>query len=309
MIIDKADILLSTYKGGVFLKELLESIRCQLYKEWHLFVRDDGSVDDTVGVINRFAETVPGKVTFLSDPQGNIGAIRSFEELVKHSQSAYVFFCDQDDIWHPDKIARQLDCMIEAEQKYPGLPVLVCSDLRVIDDNGNELSPSFYQKTKTAIHLAHHSYYLFCRNVAVGCATMVNRKALELSMPFGKNAIMHDWWIASTVSLRGRIEIMSIPTIDYRLHSQNAMGIEQDRGGSLWQSLIRTIFSKEKRKKIVRMNLQIISQSRECCERNGRRFSIVRYFWELFLGLIWWRSIGRIFPAFNRYAWEYRSGQ
>jgi glycosyltransferase involved in cell wall biosynthesis len=95
----KVDILLATYNGGEFLADQLASIERQTFSEWRLIVRDDGSTDNTVLILEEFRECYPDKVLLIEDLEHNLGPGRNFERLLGYSDAPYFFFCDQDDVW------------------------------------------------------------------------------------------------------------------------------------------------------------------------------------------------------------------
>ena len=92
----KVDILLATYNGEEYLSAQIDSLFNQTFKEWRLLVRDDGSTDNTVSIIQSLKLEHPDRVVFIQDDQGNIGPSQSFSVLLAHSSAPYVAFCDQD---------------------------------------------------------------------------------------------------------------------------------------------------------------------------------------------------------------------
>ena len=92
------DILLSTYNGEKYLSELLDSLLNQSYSEWKLWIRDDGSSDSTVRILDHYRRSYPNRINLIQSPAGNIGATKSFEILLRQTLSEYIMFCDQDDI-------------------------------------------------------------------------------------------------------------------------------------------------------------------------------------------------------------------
>ena len=88
-------ILLSSYNGAVYIAEQLDSILSQSYKDIEVLVRDDGSKDDTLYILNAYANKYSNIKIIAAD--GNLGSSRSFLELLSHSTADYVMFCDQDD--------------------------------------------------------------------------------------------------------------------------------------------------------------------------------------------------------------------
>lgn len=137
-------ILLATLNGEDYLKAQLESIAAQTYENWQLVVGDDGSTDDTISIIEEFSEKHPDQVTIIKNdpPQGS--AKDNFISLLRNSYGPYFMFCDQDDVWKPDKIYLTLQKMESLEARYGDkIPILVHSDLSVADSNLEMIAESF----------------------------------------------------------------------------------------------------------------------------------------------------------------------
>ncbi len=220
------DILLSTYNGEKYLNELLDSLLAQTYTNWVLFIRDDGSSDNTISIIDKYCQAYPQKIRKISEKNGvNVGVIHSFELLLKESQSEYIMFCDQDDIWLPHKIEDALEEISSAELQQPNKPIVICSDLYVVDNQLNKISESFWSYCRMNPSLLQKNNELAINNYVTGCTMLFNRKAKQISLPFGKNAVMHDAWIALKVlASNGIIIILEKPEILYRQHQQNKLG-------------------------------------------------------------------------------------
>ncbi len=219
-------ILLSTYNGERYLGALLDSILAQTYQDWNLLIRDDGSSDCTMSVIQDYISK-DSRITLLPSKE-NVGVISSFELLLKSSSAPYLLFCDQDDVWLPKKVDILYSCMLDEERNFPGKPLLVHSDLLVVDADLNIISNSFWEYSN--INIAQHDFnFLGVKNYVTGCAMMINRLAVNCSLPFLPETRMHDAWIALKVLKNGgEIRSLSQPTIMYRQHANNVVGaIEQ----------------------------------------------------------------------------------
>ena len=217
------DILLSTYNGAAFLEELLRSLAAQSFTRWRLLVRDDGSVDETMDILKSFQEKNRGRVFILEDNK-HLGPKKSFEVLLTKSNAETMMFCDQDDVWLPDKIKNTLTKLKELEKDHPGQPVLVFSDLKVVDNDLKIIYPSFWQYIKVKPENSRNIYRLLINNPVVGCTVMINRQAKKAVLPFPEQAVMHDWWMALNVSRKGVTGYLDQPTILYRVHDKNSIG-------------------------------------------------------------------------------------
>ena len=213
-------IVLAVHNGAAYLEEQVESIRAQTHEKWRLWIRDDGSTDDTAELVDRLAAR-DERVSRVHDNSQRLGAGPSFGTLLQGLPRGieYVFCCDADDVWFTDKIERSLDTMREAEMEGGG-PLLVHSDLRVAD---------------SALALIHTSYWeliginpnntsfpgLFVHNVATGPTMMMNRDLFERVTPIPQEAANHDWWITLVAAAVGRIVAIPEPTVTYRRHDSN----------------------------------------------------------------------------------------
>ncbi|WP_159996054.1 glycosyltransferase [Roseomonas sp. 18066] len=209
-------ILLATYDGARFLPAQLDSLAAQRdAPPWQLLWRDDGSSDATVALLQAF----PG-ARRLQDEAGRQGPGGSFMRLLAAApDDAPAFsFCDQDDVWLPDKLARAW-AWIAAQD--PARPALYCARQQLVDAALTPigLSPAFRRAPGLRNALVE--------NIAVGCTVMLNAAArrLVLAAPPMPAASMHDWWCHLLVAgAGGAIMADSEPALLYRQHGGNSVG-------------------------------------------------------------------------------------
>ncbi|MDP2962554.1 MAG: glycosyltransferase family 2 protein [Sulfurimicrobium sp.] len=219
---------MATYNGSAYIEEQLASLRAQSYADWRLWIRDDGSTDGTVETIRRFA--AQDERVRLLEPDGiRKGASGSFFSLLERfaSEADYLMFCDQDDVWLPNKVEITLARMQEMEARF-GMetPLLVHTDLSVADCDLNVLASSFwcYQGLNPDVKGLSR---LLVQNNVTGCTTMVNRALAGLACPAPSGAIMHDWWLAVVAAGFGKIGCVPQPTMLYRQHGANDIGAKK----------------------------------------------------------------------------------
>jgi glycosyltransferase involved in cell wall biosynthesis len=212
-------ILLCTLNGERFLAEQLGSIESQTFKNWKLIASDDGSSDSTKSILLAFQKTFElGKVRIIDGPRR--GAPANFLALacMEHLYSKYYAFCDQDDLWDADKLARATDAL---EQLGPDIPALYCSRTKLVDQDGKEigLSPLFQKKPTFRSSLV--------QSIAGGNTMVFNHKARELLVFAGRRVIVpsHDWWLYQVVSAcGGEVYYDPHPSVRYRQHAGNMIG-------------------------------------------------------------------------------------
>jgi glycosyltransferase involved in cell wall biosynthesis len=223
------DILLAAYNGQAYLKEQIDSVLAQSNQDWRLIIRDDGSSDNTVSILEKYKAEHPDKIKLISDSDGNLGASLNFGRLLEQTDAEYIMFSDQDDIWLPNKIELTLNAMKATEQIYPDKPVLVHTDLKVADSDLNIIADSMWTYQKLFPEAGNDLNRAMAQNVVTGCTVMINKKARAISIPVPDEAIMYDWWLALNVCRHGKIVYVSIPSVLYRQHSKNRVGAQKAR--------------------------------------------------------------------------------
>lgn len=223
------EILLATYNGSEYLEEQINSLLSQTYADWHLTVRDDGSTDGTMDVLNEYQGMYPEKITILEDREPSRKACFNFLRLVKevkqNHKGDYYMFCDQDDVWEPDKIEQTVKLMTKMTTKYgKETPILIHSDLFVVNEDLELVSPSFMRYT----HVSEYKNLcdLLLMNSIVGCTVMINRSLLEMfsRVEESKDIHMHDHLLGLMAATFGKIGYVRSSTVKYRQHSGNSMG-------------------------------------------------------------------------------------
>ena len=212
----KIQVLISTYNGEKYLKELIDSVLNQDIKQLILIIRDDGSNDNTLKILSRYSSKKHIKIF----SEKNIGIIQSFFKLLKlsSSDSDYYAFCDQDDIWMIEKLSRAINKL----NKFPEeIPLMYCSRTILVNDKLNIIKYSKIPQKPPSFSNA------LVENIATGCTIVINNSARKLILKqIPLSALMHDWWIYLTVSAFGKVIYDIEPRILYRQHFSNIIGVE-----------------------------------------------------------------------------------
>lgn len=225
------DILLATYNGARYLPALLASLEAQTYAGFRVLISDDGSTDDTPLLLRDWAARLGDeRVHILSFPTRAGGACQNFGRLLAASDADYVLFSDQDDRWHPTKVARTLEALQTLESPHGAQhPCLAFCDLRVVDADLTVQHPSLWAFQGLDVSAGLHPCHLLMENVVTGCAMGINAAARDLGLPIPDQAIMHDWWLALCCVFTGHVAAIQEALIDYRQHGGN------DVGASRWR--------------------------------------------------------------------------
>ena len=217
-------ILLAAYKGNTYVREQIDSMLNQDCDNWKLVLSDDG--DFTKKILDSYANRFPDKIIRHRSGQRFGSAKAHFMHLIAHFKDAapYIMLSDQDDVWDVDKVSKTFALMKATEKTYDG-PVLVHTDLRIVDAELNEISPSFFAYSKLEKR-RYHPHEILIQNLVSGCTLMMNRSLSNL-VSCGVNPdklVMHDHWIALVAAFFGKIAFLDTPTMRYRQHGDNTCG-------------------------------------------------------------------------------------
>ena len=237
-------VLMSTYNGEDYLAQQIESIQKQSYEDWRLFIRDDGSSDDTVKIIEEYQKKDRRIQLINQEHIKNIGVVRSFFELLENVDADFYMFSDQDDYWLPDKIKVTLEEML----KYNfDLPNCVYTNLQIVDKNLNGEERLLKRNWQSFTNV------LFTNNV-YGCTMMINN-SLKGMVNFKQidyqRIYMHDWWLALIAAEFGNLRFIEKATILYRQHGGNQVGATNKS----ISALLKRAFNHERDRKAMRRSV------------------------------------------------------
>ncbi|MEM9003747.1 MAG: glycosyltransferase family 2 protein [Cyanobacteria bacterium P01_F01_bin.86] len=228
-------ILLATFNGEAYLAEQIESIVSQTHTNWVLIIRDDNSKDSTRQIVERFCHE-DSRIILLQDHASAGSAKINFSRLMEHARAReerYFLCCDQDDVWQPYKLSTLFSRMLNIESNtHVSQPVLLHSDLEVVDKNLACIAESFIKFMRIDPGTQLHPDRLLSRNEVTGCSCIFNRQLLEAALPIPEEAIMHDWWLALVAAYFGHLRFCNDPLVKYRQHGNNVVGAK-----SFWHGL------------------------------------------------------------------------
>lgn len=253
-------ILMAAHNGEKYIAGQIESILSQTEKNWKLVIHDDCSTDKTPEIAMKYSVNYPDKVNFMQLEKPSGSAKANFFSMLKYANTEYMMTCDQDDVWLTDKIEVTLEKMHVMEGKFGSdIPLLVHTDLKVVDENLNILSNSLFTLQNLSSRRNQLNHILVQNNVT-GCTMMVNRALMAMVyeglkqpisqqpvplLPMQQYAIMHDWWFALVAAAFGYIDFVSGPTVLYRQHGNNEVGAKNT--GSIRYNIGRLLNNKQSR--------------------------------------------------------------
>jgi len=216
-------VALCTFNGARFLGQQLASILAQSRRPDQIVVCDDGSQDGSVELVRAMLLGAGIAFRVVVNPT-RLGPSGNYEQALRLCAHELVAFSDQDDIWHPDKLAR-----LEAALLRAPAASAVFSDARAIDAMGQRLGFSQWQACwfGPAVRAAYAEdlFPLLVRYPVVCGATLAIRRASALRcLPIGPGWL-HDEWLALICAATSRVQFLDAELVDYRIHGAQSVGL------------------------------------------------------------------------------------
>ncbi|GHT86279.1 rhamnosyltransferase [Spirochaetia bacterium] len=205
------DILLASYNGAKYIEQQILSLQAQTYRNWRLLIHDDGSTDDTILIIKRYAEK-DSRIVFIDDKICFGRAGNNFMYLIKFASAHFVMFCDQDDVWFDNKICLMLQAI---QEKNNNIPQIVYSNSYIWDGESGEING-----VGTSTFPAIISHLLFL-GAMQGCVAIFNDKVTNLLKLWEGNCFMHDHLLHLIGLSMGNVTYLMNNLMLYRRHGNN----------------------------------------------------------------------------------------
>ncbi len=231
------NVLMCTYNGGNYLREQLDSLLNQTYTNYCITIRDDGSTDDTRGILEEYAAK-DSRIRLLAQDHKNLGYPDCFWHLLKCAERAdYYAFCDQDDVWNVNKLEIAATCLGK-EKDASTLPLLYAHDYELCDSKLNTYGENSFPDFE---HMVGRKMMFY--SYLPGFSMVFNeamRKRLEQQEMLGRNA-PHDLWTLWNAFFAGKIIHGNQKLVKYRRHEK----AETPTGTNSKLLMIKTLLKRE----------------------------------------------------------------
>ncbi|GAB3967587.1 glycosyltransferase [Spirosoma terrae] len=233
-----SSVALCTYNGQNYIAHQLESILAQTQGVDEIIICDDGSIDNTTNIIESYRVKHPDIIKIYINPN-RLGIIKNFEHAINLCTKDVIFLCDQDDIWHEDKVIRTINFFKNNDDKDA-----VFHNLRLML-NGQIINQTlwdtvfFYEECRRPEKL--NWFITYFNNVVTGAALAIrkphkpifiktnNVKVKKGSLPF----FLHDYLLALDYTRSNKLGILHECLVDYRLHKSQNSGLKIRRHSNL----------------------------------------------------------------------------
>ena len=195
-------VCIATFNGAYFIQEQLTSVLSQLGSDDEVLIADDGSIDNTKAIVDGIADA---RIRWVAIG-GNLGVIKNFERVLSAASGDYIFLCDQDDVWLPEKVSSCIDAL----EKH----LMVVTDCIVVDSDLNVINPSFFAMRRSDKGLLKNLW----KNCYLGCCMAFHRELLLVALPIPKDVPMHDMWLGILADFCGDVIFLPKKLSLYRRH-------------------------------------------------------------------------------------------
>ena len=210
-------IVLATYNGRAHLEKQLQSLLQQTCMPKEIIISDDGSTDGTCELLEKYCRE--NKIIQVIHSE-NQGINKNFQNAVSICSGEYIAFCDQDDIWAEDKLAR-------LSSQFSEKILLVYGKSVLIDADDRQLPESFEKYVGFKSYRGGHlPFYFYFSNCISGHAMMVRKDLIEHALPFPESC-MYDQWLALIASAKSEIVHVREAVTFHRIHSLNAINNQE----------------------------------------------------------------------------------
>lgn len=214
-------VAMCTYNGARYIEQQLDSIFQQTHRPAELVICDDGSVDGTLEIVERYAHLT--RLVLVENPK-NLGFIKNFEQALGLCQESFILLSDQDDVWLADRAEQQLQ-LLQAKPRVS----LVFSDAYRVNAKLKTLTPDLWQCVHFSI--ANQQRFkngealavLLRHNVVTGATVALKKSFLNEALPFSGN-YPHDAWLGLKAAQNDAIDFIPEKLIQYRQHEANTLG-------------------------------------------------------------------------------------
>ncbi|MCP0887613.1 glycosyltransferase [Ligilactobacillus sp. WILCCON 0076] len=214
----KTTVVMTTFNGQKYVKAQLESLYTQTYQPDEVIILDDNSEDNTVSIVEKFIRDNALSSWKISVNKENKGWRQNFMCGIWQAKGDLIFPCDQDDIWHHDKIEKMEKVMEENSQ----INVLVSNHRNFYDDGSKKIMPSKNNGQLEKIPLKNNCMAV----IYPGCTYCIRKDLAVKSEMYYRKGYAHDDLMWRLGLFSDGLYVLREDLIDYRQHSDSTYSLE-----------------------------------------------------------------------------------
>ncbi len=266
----KVDILLATYNGEKYIEQQLLSLIAQTEKDWNCYIHDDGSSDGTIEIIKKWCR-IDSRFKYIEDGVQLKNPCDNFLHLLNFSESDFICFCDQDDIWLDNKLEVLFNCIVSKDNSIP--QVVFSNGYFYFSDTNRICGGVLLKKTRSI------KDFLFYNGGFQGASSIFNREMLYVLKKRCDFMYMHDYYLSLAGLLLGNISFLDDKLMLYRQHGKNVTGYQDTNMFSKYKMLLK----RKKNKVIDIKHFDSLSSFCSCWSSNIKKqdFCVLKDFLKL----------------------------
>ena len=214
-------VIMPCYNMASYVADSIKSVIAQTYPHWELLIVDDASTDETVSIIESYVQT-DSRIRLAIKTQ-NSGIADTRNQCIQMAQGQFLAFLDADDIWHPEKLEKQLNFMFEKNVGF------TYSTYDWIDEEGNTLN-------RFINTIGNLDYETYLRNTIIGCSTVMVNKAITGEVVVPKFRTSEDTATWLDILRKGFLAYaIDEPLVSYRIRRKSASSNKIKAAADLWK--------------------------------------------------------------------------
>ena len=220
---------MSTYNGQKYIEKQLNSVRKQTLLPDEVVIRDDCSTDNTVSIIDAYIKKYCLSNWRLSLNETNLGYKESFYKAIEEAKGDYIFLCDQDDLWKPEKINNMVNILQSHSEIWSlncGVELINGEDRKIdIECEKGWRNANFLFAPQLLSEVTYYDLpYILRHNITPGCAMVIDKRTREGFLNTYDRELPHDWHMNIVAAANGGCAYLDQDLILYRQHTSNAIG-------------------------------------------------------------------------------------
>lgn len=214
-------VIMPCYNMASYVSDSIKSVIAQTYPNWELLIVDDASTDETVNIIESFAQT-DSRIKFAIKKQ-NSGISDTRNQCIQMAKGLFLAFLDADDIWHPEKLEKQLSFMMAKNVGF------TYSTYDWIDEDGKVLN-------KFINTIGNLDYKTYLRNTIIGCSTVMVNKTMTGDIVVPKFRTSEDTATWLNILKKGLLAYaIEESLVSYRIRRKSASSNKLKAAADLWK--------------------------------------------------------------------------
>lgn len=283
----KVAVIMPTCNGEDHIQEQIDSILNQTFADYNLFVFDDASTDQTADIVQQMSEKEQRIQLVVNTVRK--GVIQNVNDALSEIKADIYFLSDQDDVWMPDKMAKQIDVLQDDKV------IMTFTNLTLVDKKGRPQNANLWDSQGINPNHGNVPAIIPVISIVQGCTIAFKERLLQTALPIPEKALMHDHWLSFFAALGGDVVAVRECLVCYRQHGNNTIGAYRNSSERRQHEFAGYMDHRDYRQKKKAIHTDILASLdafEKRCQKIGQGVGFLsRYksFYKALLNRQWWR--------------------